>query len=186
MDEQEPSKNKIVVRIDPEIYGRVFKIAKRRKTTTTATIEDGLKYFLNDAENSIEILMELVDQQPSLKLHRDLIKNVFKNSEKSDPETLRSVIEIIKKGEVSFYENFYFEELEEKINKINLEKCQEVLVVARVNPAKRIPNQFQEVVKNIKKLNCENSLDLLFDDSLDQEFNFMAFILLKKENDKNG
>lgn len=155
--------------------------------TLTAVAEAGIKGFVDVLDYSYENIISELNEQPLLRLNRELFSKIFKDA---DRETLEAVIKILRKGIVNFYE-CDFEKIDDTIRELNKTGCEFAVPIIRINirkqPTDESKKQVKESFEKFKKLSCKRDEQMLFDRTFEDNpmIKIMIFVL-KKEEKENG
>ncbi len=181
-DTPPPSK---VIRISDDDYKRLQTVSEIKHLSISGANAIAINLFADSIEYSPENLIKRLSQQPSLKIYTESFKEMFKEV---DRDTARAVVELLKQGQVYFYE-CSINELDDAIDKINQQGCKKVVPIIRLNDNIDIPVEIEEKIdesfEKFKKISCKTDEQIFFDKNLGNELVKVAFFLLKKEGE-NG
>lgn len=179
-------KRKRVIRIDGDLFKRLVRVTKKNNMTITAGAETGIGFFVDKLDYNYDSLLDELNKQPILRLNRNLFSKIFKYA---DRETIKAVIDILRRGVVDFYKG-HFDELDKTIKEINKSSCDFAVPIMRINlkgeSTQEEDKKIDYFFNKLEKLKCKNNGQFLPDNNLEdsEDGNFLIFVLKKEEEKK--
>lgn len=169
-----------IIRIRKDLRSRLALLSKKRKTTLTSLANQAIEKFLGEEEWTFEDIIKIVEETPSLKVHKEIIKEEL---EKWFPGMYGGLFAILE-DKVSFLFKENFDSLDERL-----------ILLSKENPfglyihfAMHEPNinRVNEIIKRFEILfkgkNVKFMVDMM---RTSKEERILLFVSYKKE-EKDG
>jgi len=141
----------LVMRTDKSIKDRLDKLAGKRKATLTSLINEALEIYLNNMEYTFEDVLEIIDNIPTLKIHKAKIK---KEMDGCPSMMCRQIIETIKDKRVFLFEEDNLDLLVERIEKISKKDLYGIFIhitaKEKINKVNESMQKISEILKTEK------------------------------------
>ncbi len=181
MAEKNKQEELVVMRLRKDLHTRLVGLADKKCVTLTALTNAAIKRYLETHEITIKDLLEVIEQIPSLKLHKEIIKKELDGC----PSTVCKQIINMVHGRRSFVFEGDFETTKAKIESLGKSNLYGLFMNISMkhfdmNKSSDFLNQIQVMLKKNNSL-LEAGLNM----GNSEKDRILMFVSYKKEDDKN-
>lgn len=172
-------KDVVIMRMTKVLRERLLKLAEKRKTTLTSLTKEAVERFLDQEEYIFEDVLEVIENIPSLRVHKELI---IKEMKKCPPRICKEMVETLKDKEAFVFEE-KFKTINDKIK--TLEKLNLYGIFLNISTKENHTNEINEILKKISDLFKDIRLSAGIKESSKEDKILLFISYNKKGSDKN-